>query len=118
MEIDLDFEKLVKELDQEEREELFASIDEETSEIREYLKKFDSESLNVLAMLLIDPNMDGSFNVSDKYKNMDMVEFIINYYKCSKIDYTYENVAELIDDIKGIVEEHFEAFGLKIPEDL
>ena len=49
---------------------------------------------------------------------LTMVEFIINFYKCSKIDYTYENVAELIDDIKGIAEEHFEAFGLKIPEDL
>lgn len=69
-------------------------------------------------MLLIDPDMDGTFTVSDKYKNMDPIDFIINYYKCNKIDYTYEDVDGLLNDIRFYAEEHFEAMGFDLPDDL
>ena len=85
MEINLDFEQLVKELDKEEKEELFGRIDEETGLIKEYLNRFNPVSLNALAMLLIDPDMDGTFTVSEKYKKMDPVELIVTYYKCNTL---------------------------------
>lgn len=83
-------------LTEEDREEFFATIEDDEKKLRKFLTNFDENTLCNIADFMNDP-----FNMPED--DLSVIEFIVTLYKCQKADFYYEEVQELFDDINNFV---------------
>lgn len=94
------FKDYLKRLNQEDKDLVLKNLEEEEMKLRDYLKKFDSDELIAIAIMMNDTFML-ALNLTD-------VDFIVELYKCQKADFLYENVDQLIEDIEAFAYEEFD----------
>ena len=87
-------------LDDSEQKDVLKNLDKEETRLRKFLEKFDENELNGIALMMND-----TFEM--EAPELSCVDFIVELYKCQKADFLYEEVGELIEDIKMFAEEEF-----------
>lgn len=83
-------------LTDDDREEFFATIEAEEKTLRSFLSKFDEDVL-----IEIGEFMNDAFQMPAD--DLNETEFIVTLYKCQKADFFYEDVQELLEDIRNFV---------------
>ena len=88
----------IAQLTKEDCEEIFANIDEEEQELREFLSNFEEEQLGLIAVVLND-----AFQLPND--GMNVVDFLVELYKCQKADFYFDSVEDAIEQINIIKED-------------
>ena len=94
------FEDYLNRLDEEDRRDVMQNLDKEEKKLRKFLERFDENQLNGIAIMMNDVfEMPGY--------DLEVVDFIVELYKCQKADFLYEEVGECIEDIRMFAMEEF-----------
>ena len=99
----MSFQDYVDRLDEDDRRDVLKNLDREEAKLRKFLERFDENQLCGIAVM-----MNETFDVP--CEGLDVVESIIEIYKCQKADFLYENVKECIEYIMMFAEEEFDWF--------
>ena len=95
------FKDYLDRLDEEDRNDVLKNLDKEEEKLRKFLERFDENQLNGIAIMMNDTfDMPGD--------DLGVVDFIVELYKCQKADFLYEEVGELIEDIRMFSDEEFD----------
>ena len=94
------FQDYLNQLDAEDRKGVLCNLEVEEKELRRFLKRFDDNQLNGIAIMMND-----AFEM--EAPELSVVDFIVELYKCQKADFLYEYVEECIGDIMMFAEEEF-----------
>ena len=95
------FKDYLSRLDEDERKDVLKNLDREEAKLRKFLSCFDENQLNGIAIMMND-----TFNM--EADELSVTDFIVELYKCQKADFLYEDVGELICDIKNFALEEFD----------
>lgn len=95
------FQDYMDRLDEEDRKDVLKNLDKEEKKLRKFLERFDDNQLNGIALM-----MNETFDMPGD--DFEVVDFIVELYKCQKADFLYEEVDDCIDDIRMFAMEEFD----------
>ena len=95
------FQDYLNNLTEEDRKDVLRNLDKEEAKLRKFLSRYDDNQLNGIAIMMND-----TFDM--EADELSVTDFIVELYKCQKADFLYEDVGELICDIKNFALEEFD----------
>ena len=87
-------------MDPEDYEEQFADIEAEEKELKKFLKRIDKIDESILPQ--VTEILDDAWHLPFEHKNI--VDFIVDLYKCELTSFHDGGVEEYIDTIKDIIQ--------------
>ena len=97
----MNFQEYLERLDEDDRMDVLKNLDREEKKLRKFLERFDENQLCGIAVM-----MNETWDVP--CEDLDVVDSIVEIYKCQKADFLYENVDDCIEDIMMFAEEEFD----------
>lgn len=91
-------EDYIARLSPEDYDEIFANMDKEEKQYREFLKKLPEDQLLPIAM-----EMNDAFQLP--MGEMNPVDFLVELYKCQRADFYFDAVEDAIEQINIIKED-------------
>ena len=95
------FQDYLNRLDEEDRRYVLRNLGREEEKLRKFLERFNENQLNGIAIMMNDV-----FEMSAD--DLEVVDFIVELYKCQKADFLYECVNDCIDEIQMFADGEFD----------